>query len=176
MFECTVESNNNNFIERLFLNKSVAIGYNIVENPGYENLNLKKDGYIKFFGEDCVEWFINELLDLEGNLKNCFKNENEINLDTIPNNYDQNTCWFCEKGFKLEDVKENSVVKDHFHLPCIFRGLSHKNCNQNTRKAHFSFVPVVFCNFSGYDCHKFCEKLVNMATEKKTLKLMRVRS
>ena len=36
----------------------------------------------------------------------------------------------------------------------------------NTRKAHTSFVPVLFDNFSGYDCHLIIEKLVNMATAK----------
>ena len=45
-------------------------------------------------------------------------------------------------------------------------GLAHNNCNLNTRKAHTSFVPILFHNFSGYDCHLIFEKLVNMATKK----------
>ena len=55
--------------DKLFVNKPVAIGYNIVKNPDYENLNLEKVGYIKNFGEDCVEWFINEMLKIEGYMK-----------------------------------------------------------------------------------------------------------
>ena len=160
------DHNNNGVTDKLFINKPVAIGYNIVKNPGYENLNLEKDGYIKYFGEDCVEWFINEMLEIESYMKTYFKNEVEINLDTIPENFDQTTCWLCEKNFKLEDMKENPIVKDHCHLTGRFRGLAHNNCNLNTRKAHTSFVPILFHNISGYDCHLIFEKVVNMATEK----------
>ena len=98
-------------------------------------------------------------------MKNYFKNELEINLDTIAKIYDQPTCWLCEKEPK--DVKENPVVKDHCHLTGRFKGLAHISCNLNTQKAHTSFVPILFHNFSGYDSHLIFEKLVNMATEKK---------
>ena len=169
-FQCMnipiIDNDNDHVTKKSFINKPVAIGYNIVKKPEYENLNLEKDGYIKNFGEDCVEWFINELLEKENYMKTYFKNEREINLDTIPENYDKSTCWLCEKEFKLKDVKENPVVKDPCHLAGKFRGLAHKNCNLNTRKAHTSFVPILFHNFSGYDCHLIFEKLVNMATKK----------
>ena len=106
------------------------------------------------------------MLEIESYMKTYFKNELEINLDTIPENYDQTTCWLCEKEFKLKDVKEKPIVRDHFHLTGRFRGLAHNNCNLNTRKAYTSFVPILFHNFSGYDCHLIFEKLINMATEK----------
>ena len=61
-----IDHNNNGVTDKLFVNKPVAIGYNIVKNPDYDNLNLEKDGYVKYFGEDCVEWFINEMLEIEG--------------------------------------------------------------------------------------------------------------
>ena len=147
----------------MFINKPVAIGYNINKHPDYYNLNLEKDGYIKYFGEDCVEWFINEML--ESYMKTYFKNELEIDLDTIPENYKQTTCWLCEKEYKPKDVKENPVVRDHCHLTGNFRGLAHNNCNLNARKAHTSFVPILFHNFSGYDCHLIFEKLVNTAAK-----------
>ena len=164
-----IDHNNNGVTDKLFINKPVAIGYNIVKNPDFDNLNLEKDGYIKYFGEDCNEWFINEMLEIESYMKTYFKNELEINFDTIPENYDQTTCWLCEKEFKPKDLKENPIVKDYCHLTGKFRGLAHNNCNLNTRKAHTSFVPILFHAFSGYGCHLIFEKLVNMAT-KKTLK------
>ena len=169
-FECMNvpinDDDNDNVTDKLFVNKPVAIGYIIVKNPDYDDLNLEKDGYIKYFGEDCVEWFVNEMLEIESYLKTYFKIELEIILDTIPENYDQTSCWLCEKEFKLKDMKENPIVKDHCHLTGRFRGLAHNNCNLNTRKAHMSFVPILFHNFSGYDCHLIFEKLVNMATKK----------
>ena len=168
------DHDDDNVTDKLFVNKPVAIGYNIVKNPDYDNLNLEKDGYVKYFGEDCVEWFINEILEIESYMKTYFKNELEIDLDTIPEKLDQSTCWLCEKEFKLKDMKENPIVKDYCHLTGRFRGLAHNNCKLNTRKAHTSFVPILFHNFSGYDCHLIFEKLINMATEKKTLKQMKM--
>ena len=54
----TVNDNNDNndVTEKLFVNKPVATGYNVVKNPDYEILKLEKGGYMKYFGEDCVEW------------------------------------------------------------------------------------------------------------------------
>ena len=106
-------NDNDHVTDKLFVSKPVAIGYNIVKNPDYENLKMKKGGYIKYFDEDCVEWFIYEMLGIGDYMKNYFKNELEINLFTIPENYDQSTCWLCEKEFKHEVVKENPIVKDH---------------------------------------------------------------
>ena len=157
---------NNGVTDKLFINKPVAIGFDIVKNLEYDNSTLEKDGYIKCFGEDCVEWFINEMLEIESYMKTYFKNELEINFETIPENYNQTTCWLCEKEFKPKDLEENPIVRDHCHLKGRFRGLPHNSCNLNTRKAHTSFVPILFHNFSGYDCHLIFEKLINMATEK----------
>ena len=68
-------NDNDHVTDKLFLNKPVAICCNIVKNPHYENLKLEEDGYIKYFGEDCVEWFINEMLKIEGYMKYYLKNE-----------------------------------------------------------------------------------------------------
>ena len=90
------------------------------------------------------------------------KNELEINLETIPTNYDQTTGWLCEKEFRPKDKKENPIVKNHCQLTGRFRGLAHNNCNLNTRKGHSSFVPKLFHNFSGYDCRLIFGKLINI--------------
>ena len=114
-------NDNDQVTDKLFVIKPVAIGYNIVKNPDYENLNLEKDCYIKYSGEDCDEWFINEMLEVEGYMKNCFQNELEFDLDTIPKNYDQTTCWLCEKKIIRKDVEEKPTAKDHCHLTSKFR-------------------------------------------------------
>ena len=102
---------NDNVTDKLFINKPVAIGYNIVKNLDYDNLNLEKDGYIKYFGKDCVEWFINEMLEIKSYMKTYFKNELEIILDTISENYDQTTCWLCEKNLGLKIKKKVQLLK-----------------------------------------------------------------
>ena len=154
-FECmnvliNYDNNDNDHVtDNLFVNKPVAIGYKVVKNPDCENLDLEKNGYIKYSGEVCVEWFINEMLEKEGYMKNDFKNEIEINLDTFPENYGQSIFRLCEKQFKPKDVKEIPVVKGHCHLTGRFRGSAHISCNLNTQMAHTSFVPILFHNFSG---------------------------
>ena len=100
------DHDNNSVTDKLFIDKPVAIGYNIVKNPDYDNLNLEKDGYFNYFGEDCVEWFINEMLEIENYMKTYFKNELEINFDTISENYHQTTCWLCEKNLGLKIKKK----------------------------------------------------------------------
>ena len=50
-FECMNlpinDNDNDNVTDKLFVSKPVAIGYNIVKNSDYNNLNLEKDCYIK---------------------------------------------------------------------------------------------------------------------------------
>ena len=46
-----------------------------------------------------------------------------------------------------------------------FKVFAHTECNLNTRKAHSSFVPILFRDFSGYDSHHIFEKLVKFAIE-----------
>ena len=66
-----VNANGNDGVtDKSFVNKPVAVGYNVVKNPGYNNVYLEKDGYIKCFAEDCVQWFFNEMLEIEGYIKN----------------------------------------------------------------------------------------------------------
>ena len=87
VFECMnvpLESDNGNVSrEKLFLSKSVAIGCNIIKNPDYDNLNLGKKVTNKNCGEDRVEWFMNDMLEMEAYMKKFFKNDSERNPDTI---------------------------------------------------------------------------------------------
>ena len=57
----------------MFVHKPVAMGYNIVKNPDCDDINLEKDGYLEYFGEDCVECFVNEMLEIENFMKNFEK-------------------------------------------------------------------------------------------------------
>ena len=60
-FECMnfpiIDNDKDHVTDKLFISKPVALGYIIVKNPDYENLNLEKGGYIKYCGDDRVEWF-----------------------------------------------------------------------------------------------------------------------
>ena len=39
-----IVNDNDHVTDKLFVNRLVAICYNVVKNPAYENLNLEKDG------------------------------------------------------------------------------------------------------------------------------------
>ena len=47
---------------------------NVERYSEYHNLKLGIQSYPKIFREDCVEWFINEMLKMETYMKNYFKN------------------------------------------------------------------------------------------------------
>ena len=69
--------------EKLFLSKSVAIGCNIIKNPEYDKINLGKKVNNEYFGEDRVEWFMNDMLGMEAYMEKFFKKDIERNPDTI---------------------------------------------------------------------------------------------
>ena len=66
-------------------------------------------------------------------------------------------CWLCENRLG-EDT-----VRDHDHLTGKYRGAAHNRCNLNCKKKSSSFVPIIFHNFSGYDCHLIFEELLTSA-------------
>ena len=69
-------------------------------------------------------------------------------------------CWLCEELF-TEDK-----VRDHDHLTGKYRGAAHNICNINCKQRSSSFVPIIFHNFSGYDCHLIFQQLLIQAFEK----------
>ena len=110
------------------INKPVAVAYNRIKNPYYENLKLEKHGF-----SDCVGRFVNEMLEIETYLKHYFENEIELKSNTIPNNYkEKSSCGLCEKECKIEDDDENPIVRDHCDLTSKLRGLAHDKCNLRT--------------------------------------------
>ncbi|KAG7294835.1 hypothetical protein JYU34_022791 [Plutella xylostella] len=64
-----------------------------------------------------------------------------------------NTCYFCEKNFSRDEIK----VADHDHFTGKYRGPSHKSCNLKAKVC--PFIPIIFHNLSGYDCHLFINEL-----------------
>ena len=66
-----------------------------------------KEGSNKNFGDRCVEWFINGVLDIETYMKKFSQNDTDLNPDTIIACFDRadsasqassmSKCRFCEK-------------------------------------------------------------------------------
>ena len=73
-----------------------------------------------------------------------------------------NKCWFCELAFDSE-----KKVRDHCHLTGKYRGAAHEICNIKVKKQQSNFIPVMFHNFSNYDCHLFFKTLESRSKSQK---------
>ncbi|CAH0555862.1 unnamed protein product [Brassicogethes aeneus] len=113
------------------------------------------DDSLSFFrsnrGQNCMQWFADEMNSLAENLSTVFWCPYDINMTFTQERSFRlaKCCHICEQPFTFEDNK----VRDHNHLipENNYRGAAHKGCNINYKDSHV--VPVVFHNLSGYDAH-----------------------
>ncbi len=129
----------------------INIGYYILSDLP----DVLEPGYHSYFGEDCASWFVEKIKEIEKKVGIFFKQRNKplvMNDDDINDFENNNTCWLCEK-----DAVDK--VRDHDHLTGKYRGVACNNCNLNAKQGLSNFVPVLFHNFSGYDCHMFFREL-----------------
>ena len=81
-----------------------------------------------------------------------FKNTNKDILITQEDKeeFDKNNiCRFCEKEIICDKVR------GHGHLTGKYRGPAQRKCSNNVTQKQSNFIPVVFHNFSNYNCHLF---------------------
>lgn len=100
-------------------------------------------------GNDCIEWFVNQLKMIAENVNKIIKTTLPLKL-TIEEEFLFHTatvCHICQINFKFEDIK----VRDHCHLTAKYRGAAHQLCNLRYSKS--KSIPVIFHNLSGYDAH-----------------------
>ena len=92
-FACWNISKNGPQRKTLFKNKPKGVAYNKLKKLNYEHLKLEKHGHSKFFGEDCVEWFVKEMLGIETYMKHYFEKKINLKPNTIANNIEKHSCW-----------------------------------------------------------------------------------
>ena len=124
---------------------------------------LKSDCYKSPLVYNNVDWFVNEVINLEIKMAFYFKNTKK---DIIMSNEDEeelknkNICRFCEKN------NESDKVRDHCHLTGKYRSPAHSICNINVTQDQSNFIPFIFHNFIKYDCHMFFKKLVDKKNDR----------
>lgn len=117
------------------------------------------DSFSKFKinrGQDCIEWFVNELYELINWLKDQFSTivpMDPLTADQVGEFYLAKTCHICGKSFAIGDIK----IHDHCHFTGKYRGAAHQGCNLNYKTAYT--IPVIFHNLSGYDSHFIIKEL-----------------
>ena len=68
-FDCIKTPLNDPNRKTMFINKPVGVVCIILKNPSREISEKEKHETIEHFGDDCVEWFVNEILEKE----NCIR-------------------------------------------------------------------------------------------------------
>ena len=151
-FECINQPQNTPNV--LFKQIPIAVGYYII--------SPFESKYYSYFGTDCTKWFVKEMLKLELEANKYFKTNLELEMSQEEEvQFEQaEECWLCENP--LDETK----VRDHDHLTGKYRGAAHNICNINCKQRSSSFFPIIFHNFSGYDCHLIFEELLIQAFEK----------
>ena len=158
----------------LFTHSPCSVVYYLI-SPWFE-------GFRFCTGEDCVKFFVEEMLELEKKASDYYNLNIELLISSKQEKdfLNSDVCWLCDKKFKMCENETNRVecinncpnnavckkVRDHDHLTGKFRGAAHGVCNLNVQQQKSNFVPVLFHNFSGYDCHLIFEHLINTSIEK----------
>ena len=118
-----------------------------------------KSGYYKSpSGYNNVDWFFDEVLNLENKISFYFVNTNEdiVMTEEDEKNYiNGNICRFCVKNIECDKVR------DHCLLSGSYRGPAHNKCNINITQKQSNFIPILFHNFSKCGYHMFFKKLVD---------------
>ena len=102
-------------------------------------------------GENCVDEFVDKLIDHVRELQRKPKKPIIWNREEEEKFKNQTHCWFCN-----EEIK-GKKVRDHCHFTEKFRGAAHPDCNLKARKP--TFISVFFHNLFGYDIHHFVKAL-----------------
>lgn len=110
--------------------------------------------YVTYRGADCVEIFIKWLFHDIQNIHNILSENNQMKPMTNDQKHDYENatkCHICNQ-FLFGDK-----VRDHDHITSEYRGAAHSHCNLRYKVC--AFIPVVFHNLAGYDCHLFIKEL-----------------
>lgn len=118
--------------------------------------NPELNDYVSYRGDNCSKKFVQSITeDVHRLYKILSVHRDMIPLTEIEQmSFKKSTsCHICKKDFIIGD----NIVKDHDHFTGKYLGSAHNDCNLNTTVC--PFIPIIFHNLSGYDCHLFIEEL-----------------
>ena len=124
------------------------------------NLAIKMDYYKSSFGENNVKWFLNKISNIEFQMGEFFKQNLKPKITTKSEKsfLKSNNCWLCDNNF--ENI--NDKVRHYCKMTGRYLGAAHQTCIDYVNKVNLhKFIPVLYHNFSKYDCHMFFNELIN---------------
>ena len=115
--------------------------------------------YQSYRGEECVDWFLDKLIEVETRCLKYLFEERPLIWDTDKDAQDRHAaathCYLC--GGEFNNTVNYQKVRDHDHLTGLYRGAAHTKCNLQLQKTYK--IPVFFHNFRGYDSHLLVHSL-----------------
>lgn len=122
----------------------------------YEN-DESKSRYASNRGENCLDWFANELIKIANEVFDFLRENKPMSLSEEEQKRFEEArfCHICKKCF--DNNHSDIRVRDHCHISGVYRGAAHRTCNLQYQNS--SRVPVVMHNMSGYDSHLLIRKL-----------------
>lgn len=144
------DKNKTSYVENVQMHEGSCFAYYIfcLSKP-----ELNK--FVSYRGPDCSKKFIKSII---RNVKILYKilshSKSMVISESERNSFNNaKKCYLCKKIFSYTDI----VVADHDHFTGKYRGPAHNKCNLNAKKC--SFIPIIFHNLCGYDCHLFIKEL-----------------
>ncbi len=130
--------------------------------------------YQSYRGENCIDWFLDTLIEVEKRCIHYLFEERPLIWDEDPKaqflHAAATHCYLCGGEFGADTDENLRKVRDHDHLTGLYRGAAHSKCNILLQKTYK--IPVFFHNFRGYDSHlivhslpKYPERKVNVIAQ-----------
>lgn len=139
------------FTENIQIHEATCFAYYICceSNPELNNL-------VSYRGPNCSKKFVESIIKDSQRLYEILimhRNMLPLTEEELRSFKTAVVCHICRKRFTQYDC----IVRDHDHFTGKYRGPAHNKCNLNNEIC--KFIPVIFHNLSGYDCHLFINEL-----------------
>lgn len=145
------DKNKSFFTENIQKHEASSFAYYICckDNPELEDL-------VSYRGPRCAQKFVETLSRDIKRLYEILHNKNPmipLTTEEMSLHGAATLCHICKTDF----VAGDKIVKDHDHFTGKYRGAAHSACNLNFIQC--PYIPIIFHNLSGYDCHLFIKEL-----------------
>ena len=124
------------------------------------DMPIKMDYYKSTFGVNNINWFLNNINNIEFQMSEFFKQnlKPKITIKSDKLFLKAKFCWLCEVNF----ININEKVRHYCKMTGKYLGTAHQTCIDYVNKVNLhKFIPVLYHNFSKYDCHMFFNESIN---------------